>query len=126
MDFVSTICDHYYAAYGSCFKKHVYRSKKCGDPFDSHKEKIPVWFESYFTWHVRPVSEQQAAGHQAELQVFKKSNKEDTAWIPVKNMIKIVESLKTTTHRGRTYKMNADEMKIIDEMFSSMMENGNE
>ena len=43
MKVVPTICDHHLAAYGSTyFNQHVYRSKKCGDPFSSHKDKCPV------------------------------------------------------------------------------------
>ncbi len=60
MDFVPTICDHHYAAYGSCFNQHVHRSKRCGDLFDCHKEKIPVVVKviSQVISHVRSVSKQ--------------------------------------------------------------------
>ena len=60
-------------------------------------------------------------GSEAEIQGFKKSKKEDTAWMPLKSIIKITETLKNTSFRGRTYKMDAAEREIIEKRFSEIM-----
>jgi hypothetical protein len=64
------------------------------------------------------------AGSQAELQGFRKSHKDDTAQVPLKNIIKVVETLENTTRRGRTYKMQVDEHTLIETLFSELMANG--
>ncbi len=63
------------------------------------------------------------SGHEAELQGFRKSTRTDTAIMPLKNIIKIVETLKNTTYRGRTYKMEEAERASIELRFSNIMQN---
>ena len=55
-------------------------------------------------------------GNQAEIQGFRKSTRDDTALMPLKNIIKIVETLENTTRRGRTYKMGTEERSEIEIM----------
>ena len=62
-------------------------------------------------------------GNQTELQGFRKSARDDTALMPLKNIIKIVETLENTTRRSRTYKMGTEERSEIENLFSEMMKN---
>ena len=43
--------------------------------------------------------------------------------MPLKNIIKIVETLENTTRRSRTYKMGTEERSEIENLFSEMMKN---
>ena len=43
--------------------------------------------------------------------------------MPLKNIIKIVETLENTTRRGRTYKMGTEERSEIENLFSKIMQN---
>ena len=62
-------------------------------------------------------------GNQTELQGFRKSARDDTALMPLKNIIKIVETLENTTRRSRTYKMGTEERSENENLFSEMMKN---
>ena len=51
---------------------------------------------------------------------YKVSARDDTALMPPRNIIKIVETLKYTTRSGRTYKMVTEERSGIENIFSKM------
>ena len=56
-------------------------------------------------------------GNQAEIQGFKKSARDDTALMPLRNIIKVVETLENTSCRGCTYKMGTEERSEIETFF---------
>lgn len=62
-------------------------------------------------------------GEQA-LQGFKTSNDVDTAKLPLVNVLKLVKSLKPTTRRSRTFKIDAQEREEIEAIYKNMMSNG--
>lgn len=64
------------------------------------------------------------AGEEAKITGFKLSHKDDTATVPLENVLKISSSFAATTRRGRTFKIDLSEFKDIEDRFSNVMANG--
>ncbi|KZR99128.1 Uncharacterized protein APZ42_005131, partial [Daphnia magna] len=55
---------------------------------------------------------------------FKQSKEDDTAVVPIKNVIQITKSFMRTSRRARSFKIESTERVEIEIKFSNMMANG--
>lgn len=64
------------------------------------------------------------SGEDSRTTGFKQSKEDDTAVVPIKNVIQITKSFMRTSRRARSFKIESTEREEIEIKFSNMMANG--